>query len=114
MNTCAARSGGTVYAYAEAQWDGPALYGTASDTFDGAKIRLQIMHSQQGTDPVVMERDFQIKDQLQRGDRNGRYRTPVINHRAGSGAYGDLVLFLDWHGDGHGYQHHDYKGTSTV
>ncbi|GGS34657.1 hypothetical protein Snoj_00730 [Streptomyces nojiriensis] len=37
-------------------------------------------------------------------------RTPTISHRAGRGALGDSVLFLDWHG----YQRHDYTGSPAV
>ncbi|MEU7068332.1 hypothetical protein [Streptomyces sp. NPDC046161] len=119
IQTCAARSGSTVYAYAELTWDGPHFYSTTDATiFDGAKVRLQVMASREGTDPVVEERDFQLKDRLEKatssGDRDGHYRTPTISHRAGSGAYADAVLYLDWHKDGHGYQNHDYKGSPTV
>ncbi|GAA3242144.1 hypothetical protein GCM10010260_81990 [Streptomyces filipinensis] len=119
IQVCAARSGATVYAYADISWDGPAFYASKDATiFDGAKIRLQIMQSRQGTDPVVAERDFEIKDRLEKatsgGDRDGTYRTPTISHRAGSGAYGNGVLYLDWHKDGRGYQGHDYKGSPTV
>ncbi|MGO4462731.1 hypothetical protein AB4039_36410 [Streptomyces sp. M-16] len=99
--------------------NGPAFYASKDATiFDGAKIRLQIMQSGQGTDPVVAERDFEIKARLEEatsgGDRDGNYRTPTISHRAGSGAYGNGVLYLDWHKDGRGYQGHDYKGSPTV
>lgn len=119
IQTCAARSGGIVYAYADVKWDGPAFYATTHATiFDGAKIRVKIMQSREGTDPVVAERDFQLKEQLEKatssGDRDGHYRTSVISHQAGSGVYGDAVLFLDWHKDGHGYRDHDYKGSPTV
>ncbi|MEU4953652.1 hypothetical protein [Streptomyces lavendulae] len=119
IQVCAARSGTTVYAYADIGWDGPAFYASKDATiFDGAKIRLQIMQSRQGTDPVVAERDFEIKDRLEKatsgGDRDGNYRTPTISHRAGRGAYGNGVLYLDWHKDGRGYQGHDYKGSPTV
>ncbi|WP_157880524.1 hypothetical protein [Streptomyces katrae] len=48
------------------------------------------------------------------GARKGAWRTPVISHRAGSAAYGNGVVFLDWHKDGRGYQAHDYKGSPTV
>ncbi|MFI5831970.1 hypothetical protein ACIA6C_32745 [Streptomyces sp. NPDC051578] len=119
IQTCAARSGSTVYAYAELTWDGPHFYAATNATiFDGAKVRLKIMASREGTDPVVTERDFQLKDRLEEatssGDRDGHYRTPTISHQAGSGAYADAVLYLDWHKDGHGYQNHDYKGSPTV
>ncbi|GGZ99439.1 hypothetical protein GCM10010371_68590 [Streptomyces subrutilus] len=119
IQTCAARSGSTVSAYADVTWDGPAFYATTDATiFDGAKVRLKIMQSCEGTDPVVVERDFQLKERLEpatsSGDRTGRYRTPTISHRAGSGAYADAVLFLDWHKDGRGYGAHDYKGSPTV
>ncbi|MFD9575577.1 hypothetical protein ACFWBI_37890 [Streptomyces sp. NPDC059982] len=76
------------------------------------------MQSRQGTDPVVAEQDVEIKDRLEKatssGDRDGHYRTPTISHRAGSGADGNTVLYLDWHKDGRGYQGHDYKGSPTV
>ncbi|MFJ9344807.1 hypothetical protein ACIRP0_36835 [Streptomyces sp. NPDC101733] len=66
----------------------------------------------------MVERDFQLKERLERatsnGDRDGRYRTPTVSHRAGSGAYGNAVLFLDWHKDGRGYRGQDYKGLPTV
>ncbi|MFF1560949.1 hypothetical protein [Streptomyces sp. NPDC058279] len=118
IQTCAARSGSTVYAYADIRWNGPFYSNQNATIFDGAKVRLQIMASREGTDPVVTERDFQLKDRLETatssGDRDGHYRTPTISHRAGSGAYANAVLYLDWHKDGHGYQGHDYKGSPTV
>nr|WP_281187301.1 hypothetical protein [Streptomyces katrae] len=40
--------------------------------------------------------------------------SPAFSHRAGGGAYGNAVLFLDWHKDGHGNQAHDYKGSPPV
>ncbi|MFF3675910.1 hypothetical protein ACFYYS_18285 [Streptomyces sp. NPDC002120] len=120
VRTCAARSGGTVYAYAEVTWDGPAFREVDDPTiFDGAKLRLQIKQSRQGTDPVVVERDFpgleeRLEDSTSNANYDGHYRTPTISHQAGRGALGDSVLFLDWHGDGHGYQRHDYTGSPTV
>ncbi|MFF4646931.1 hypothetical protein [Streptomyces sp. NPDC001389] len=118
VEVCAARSGATVYAYADVRWDGPA-YGTSNAViFDGAKIRVQIMQSREGTDPVVAEQDFPLKSRLEKetsgGARKGAWRTPVISHRAGSAAYGNGAVFLDWHKDGHGYQAHDYKGSPNV
>ncbi|MFZ3475731.1 hypothetical protein ACODT3_40160 [Streptomyces sp. 4.24] len=120
VTTCAARSGGTVYAYAEVQWDGPSYY-PVDDTgiFDGAKLRLQIKQARDGTDPVVSEADFtaledRMEDSTPSSKRHGRYRTPTISYRAGPGALADSVLFLDWHGDGHGYQRHEYAGSPTV
>ncbi|MCX5195761.1 hypothetical protein OOK31_17970 [Streptomyces sp. NBC_00249] len=49
--------------------------------FDGAKLRLQIKQSRQGTDPVVGERDFTAiegrrEDSTSNADHNGHYRTP--------------------------------------
>ncbi|ATZ21955.1 hypothetical protein SLAV_39265 [Streptomyces lavendulae subsp. lavendulae] len=119
IQVCVARSGSTVHTYADITWDGPAFYAAKDATiFDGAKVRLQIMKSRQGTDPVVVEREFEIKDRLEKatsgGDRDGHYRTPAISHLAGSGAYGNAVLYLDWHKDGRGYRGHDYKGSPTV
>ncbi|MEU9033321.1 hypothetical protein AB0D45_00115 [Streptomyces sp. NPDC048352] len=119
LQVCAARSGATVYTYADVRWDGPAFYATSDATiFDGAKIRVQIMQSRQGTDPVVAEQDFPLKARLEkatpRGDRDGSHRTPVISHRAGGGAYGNAVVFLDWHKDGHGYQAHDFKASPSL
>ncbi|MER6392809.1 hypothetical protein ABT236_30655 [Streptomyces sp. NPDC001523] len=114
---CAARSGSTVHAYADVRWNSPAFYGTAAEILDGRKIRGEIMQSRDGTDPVVTERDFPLKDRMERtskGDHDGRYRTPVISHRAARGAYADAVLFLDWHKDGRGYRAHDYAGSPTV
>ncbi|WP_251050276.1 HNH endonuclease family protein [Streptomyces sp. ISL-86] len=43
-----------------------------------------------------------------------RAPTPTISHRAGPGVLADSVLFLDWHGDGRGYQRDDYTGTPSV
>ncbi|GAA3244890.1 hypothetical protein [Streptomyces lavendulae] len=119
VQVCAARSGGTVYAYADVRWDGPSFYGTTNaKIFDGAKVRVQIMQSREGTDPVVMERDFSLRERMERatpgGDRDGSFRTPVISHQASGNAYGNAVLFLDWHKDGHGYQAHDFKGSPTL
>ncbi|MFJ6501606.1 hypothetical protein OG280_40995 (plasmid) [Streptomyces virginiae] len=120
VRTCAARSGGTVYAYAEARWDGPGFYSVDDSTiFDGAKLRLQIKQSRRGADAVVVERDFadieaRLEDSSSGGDYDGHYRTPTISHRAGNGALADSVLFLDWHGDGRGYQRHDYTASPTV
>ncbi|MFJ9551104.1 hypothetical protein [Streptomyces erythrochromogenes] len=87
--------------------------------FDGAKLRLQIKQSRQGTDPVVVERDFpgleaRLEDSTSSGARSGTYRTATISGRAGAAALGDSVLFLDWHGDGRGYQRHDYPASPTV
>ncbi|MDA5284756.1 hypothetical protein [Streptomyces sp. Isolate_45] len=120
VRTCAARSGPTVYAYAEARWDGPRTY-LVDDVgiFDGAKLRLQIKQSRPGTDPVVLERDFpaledRLEDSTSSSKRVGRYRTSTISHRAGSAALADAVLFLDWHGDGRGYERHDYTGSPLV
>ncbi|MGW6842154.1 hypothetical protein [Streptomyces sp. NPDC054958] len=45
---------------------------------------------------------------------DGRYRTQTISHRAGRGALADAVLFLDWQGDGRGYQRHDYTASPPV
>ncbi|MCX5078690.1 hypothetical protein OHA84_00645 [Streptomyces sp. NBC_00513] len=118
VQTCAARSGSTVYAYADVRWDGPAFYGTAAEILDGAKIRVQIMQSTDGTDPVVSKRDFPLKARMERttarGDHDGHSRTPVISHRAADSAYGDGVLFLEWHQDGRGYRAHDYAGSPAV
>ncbi|MFB7467051.1 hypothetical protein ACFCZ1_26750 [Streptomyces sp. NPDC056224] len=120
VKTCAARSGNTVYAYAEARWDGPGFYPVDDPTiFDGAKLRLQIKQSRQGTDPVVIERDFtgiedRLEDSTSSADYDGRYRSGTISHRAGAGALADAVLFLDWQGDGRGYQRHEYTGSPTV
>ncbi|MFJ7593415.1 hypothetical protein ACIQZO_39805 [Streptomyces sp. NPDC097617] len=120
MKTCAARSGGTVYAYAEVRWDGASFHPVDDTTiFDGAKLRLQIKQSREGTDPVVAERDFpqleaRLEDSASEGKRTGTYRTATISHRAGAAALGDSVLFLDWHGDGRGYGRHDYTGSPTV
>ncbi|MFB6614684.1 hypothetical protein ACFCV9_10780 [Streptomyces sp. NPDC056367] len=118
VQVCAARSGSTVYAYADVRWRGPTFYGTASTIFDGAKVRVQIMQSREGTDPVVAEQDFQLKDQMETptssGDHTGHYRTGTIRHSAGSGAYGNATLYLDWHKDGHGYRGYDYTGSPTV
>ncbi|MFI8392181.1 hypothetical protein [Streptomyces sp. NPDC085540] len=87
--------------------------------FDGAKLRLQIKQSRQGADPVAIERDFpgleaRLEDSASNSPRHGTYRTATISHRAGAAALGDSVLFLDWHGDGCGYQRHDYTATPTV
>ncbi|MGW9372971.1 hypothetical protein ACWGVR_23455 [Streptomyces xanthophaeus] len=67
----------------------------------------------------MTERDFRaVEDRLEEttssSRRHGRYRTPTVSHRAGPGALADSVLFLDWHGDGRGYQRHDYTGSPTV
>ncbi|MCY0932469.1 hypothetical protein OTB20_41315 [Streptomyces sp. H27-H1] len=63
----------------------------------------------------MVEQDFGLKDRMEKatlhGDHDGSYWTPVISHRAASGAYRGSVLFLDWHKDGHGYRGHDFKGT---
>lgn len=73
MKTCAARSGGTVYAYAEVKWDGASFYPVDDPTiFDGAKLRVQIKQSRRGTDPVVAESDFpgleaRLEDYVERG-----------------------------------------------
>ncbi|WP_405442538.1 hypothetical protein OG373_34775 [Streptomyces avidinii] len=85
--------------------------------FDGAKLRVQIKQSCDDTDPVVAERDFpQVEERLEDGTssgaRTGTYRTATIKHRAG--AIGDSVLFLDWHGNGRGYQRHDYTVSPAV
>ncbi|MEU9802721.1 hypothetical protein [Streptomyces sp. NPDC051000] len=118
VQVCAARSGSTVHAYADVRWDGPAFYGTAAEILDGAKIRVQIMQSKTGTVPVVVERDFPLKARMERtaskGDHDGHFRTLTISHRAAGSAYGDGVLFLDWHKDGRGYRAHDYAGSPTV
>ncbi|MEU3670824.1 hypothetical protein [Streptomyces virginiae] len=120
VKTCAARSGGTVYAYAEVRWDGASFYPVDDLTiFDGAKLRVQIKHSRQGTDPVVAEQDFPglealLEDSTSSGKRTGTYRTATISHRAGAAALGDSVLFLDWRGDGRGYQRHDYTASPTA
>ncbi|MGW3324004.1 hypothetical protein [Streptomyces virginiae] len=76
--------------------------------FDGAKLRVQIKQSREGTDPVVVERDVpgleaRLEDSTSGGKRSGIYRTTTISHRAGPSALGDSVLLLDWQGDGHGY-----------
>ncbi|WP_404962681.1 hypothetical protein [Streptomyces sp. 147326] len=68
---------------------------------------------------MVAERDFpQLEDRLEdstsSGARTGTYRTATISHRAGPATLGDTVLFLDWHGDGRGYQRHDYTASPTV
>ncbi|MEU6212729.1 hypothetical protein ABZ891_22840 [Streptomyces sp. NPDC047023] len=120
MKTCAARSGGTVPAYAEARWDGPGFYpADDSSIFDGAKLRVQIKASRPGADPVLAQRDFagvedRLEDSSSSADYRGSYRTATISHRAGAGALADAVLFLDWQGDGRGYQHHDYTASPTV
>ncbi|MFF8271376.1 hypothetical protein ACF059_28880 [Streptomyces sp. NPDC016562] len=73
VKTCAACAGGTVYAYAEAAWDGSAFRKADDVTFfDGAKLRLQIKQSRDGTDPVVIERNFTaIEDRLEDSTSNG-------------------------------------------
>ncbi|WP_143196920.1 hypothetical protein [Streptomyces sp. CB00455] len=120
ISVCAARSGSTVHSYAEARWDGPTFYAVDDTTiFDGAKIRLQIKESRHGTDPLVAEHDFtgleaRLEDSNSNAHYNGRYRTGTISHRAGPRALADVVLFLDWHGDGRGYQRHEYTGSPTV
>lgn len=43
-----------------------------------------------------------------------RHAAPTIRHRAGPGALGDAVLYLDWHEDGHGYRGYDYTGSPSV
>ncbi|MER7001020.1 hypothetical protein [Streptomyces sp. NPDC000410] len=87
--------------------------------FDGAKVRVQIKQSRDGTDPVVVERDLpgledRLEDSTSGGNYDGSFRTPTISHRAGPGALADSMLFLDWHGDGRGYQRHEYTGSPTV
>ncbi|MET9694724.1 hypothetical protein ABZY81_41075 [Streptomyces sp. NPDC006514] len=120
VRACAARSGGTVYAYAEVKWDGPVFREVDDPTiFDGAKLRSQIKQSREGTDPVVVERDFpvleeRLEDSTSNANYDGHYRTPTISLRAGPGVLADSVLFLDWHGDGRGYQRHDYTASPTV
>ncbi|MEU6865387.1 hypothetical protein ABZ924_19290 [Streptomyces sp. NPDC046876] len=120
VTTCAARSGGTVYAYAEVRWEGASFHPVDDPSiFDGAKLRLQIKQSRQGTDPVVTERDFpgledRLEDSTPTRARSGTYRTETLSHPAGPGALADSVLFLDWHGDGRGYRRHDYTGSPTV
>ncbi|MFG2874516.1 hypothetical protein ACGFYU_05785 [Streptomyces sp. NPDC048337] len=120
VKTCAARSGNTVYAYAEVKWDGTRFREEDDPTiFDGAKLRLQIKLSSEGTDSVVIEGDFtelerRMGNSTSGGNYDGHYRTPTLSHRAGPGALADSVLFLDWHGDGRGYGRHDYTGSPTV
>ncbi|MET9852219.1 hypothetical protein ABZY57_04605 [Streptomyces sp. NPDC006450] len=119
VQVCAVRSGATVSAYADVRWDGPGFYSTTDATmFDGAKVRVQIKQAREGTDPVVVERDFALKRRMEAatssGDRNGSLRTPTISHRAGPGALGDAVLYLDWRKDGHGYRAYDYTGSPRV
>ncbi|MEV7512666.1 hypothetical protein AB0O57_32380 [Streptomyces sp. NPDC091201] len=120
VKACAARSGGAVYAYAEVRWEGASFYPVDDPTiFDGAKLRVQIKQSRQGTDPVVAERDFpgleaRLEDSTSSGKRSGTYRSATISHRAGGAALGDAVLFLDWHGDGRGYGRHDFTASPTV
>ncbi|MFF3214126.1 hypothetical protein ACFYYB_26055 [Streptomyces sp. NPDC002886] len=119
VQVCAVRSGATVFAYAAVRWDGPGFYSTTDATiFDGAKVRVQIKQAREGTDPVVVEKDFSLKGRMEAatsgGDRNGSYRTPTISHQAGPDALGDAVLFVDWHKDGHGYRGYDYTGSPTV
>lgn len=119
VQVCAARSGAMVSAYATVRWDGPGFYSTTDATiFDGAKVRVQIKQARQGTDPVVVEKDFTLKTRMEAatsgGDRNGSFRTGTVSHRAGPGALGDAVLFVDWHKDGHGYRGYDYTGSPTV
>ncbi|MCX5174094.1 hypothetical protein [Streptomyces virginiae] len=87
--------------------------------FDGAKLRVQVKQSHEGTDPVVAERDLpdleaRLEDSTAGGARSGTYRTATISHRAGPSALGDSMLFLDWHGDGRGYRRHEYTGSPTV
>ncbi|MFD5143056.1 hypothetical protein [Streptomyces sp. NPDC058401] len=66
---------------------------------------------------MVVERDFDLRERLERatpgGDRDGVYRAPVASHRAGP-AYADAAVLLDWHGDGRGYGRHDVKESPTV
>ncbi|MFE5807344.1 hypothetical protein [Streptomyces sp. NPDC056491] len=94
VRTCAARSGGTVYAYGEVNWDGPAFREVDDPTiFDGAKLRLQIKQSREGADPVVVERHFpgleaRLEDSTAGANHDGHYRTPTLRHRAGRGALG--------------------------
>ncbi|MFD3720140.1 hypothetical protein [Streptomyces sp. NPDC058674] len=120
ISVCAARSGATAYAYAEARWDGPTFYSVDDPTiFDAAKIRLQIKQSRDGTDPVVAEKDFagleaRLEDSTSKANYDGRYRTDTISHRIGNRALADVVLFLDWHGDGRGFQRHEYTGSPAV
>lgn len=120
VKTCAARSGSTVYAYAEARWEGATFNPVDDPTiFDGAKLRVQIKQSRRGTDPVVLERDFpglehRLEDSTSSGERSGTYRSATISYRAGPRALADSVLFLDWRGDGRGYQRHDYTASPAV
>ncbi|MFE5806228.1 hypothetical protein [Streptomyces sp. NPDC056491] len=109
-----------MYAYAEVRWDRASFYPVDDPTiFDGAKLRVQIKQSRQGTDPVVAERDFPgLKERLEDSTTSevcsSTYRTAAITHRAGAAARGDSMLFPDWQGDGRGYQRHDYTGLPTV
>ncbi|MFG2236051.1 hypothetical protein ACGFNX_39715 [Streptomyces sp. NPDC048723] len=108
------------YAYAEVLWDGAGYYPVDDPTiFDGAELRVQIKQSREGADPVVAERDFpqreaRLEDSTFSGARTGTYRTATISHRAGAAALGDSVLFLDWDGDGRGYQRHHDTAAPTV
>lgn len=119
IKVCAARSGATVHAYAEAQWDGPYYASTDAVILDAAKVRLQIKQARKDNGPVVTERDFpEIKGSLEKatssGDRDGQYRTPAISSRAASGAVADVILYLDWNRDGRGYRRYDYSASPTV
>ncbi|MFI1066989.1 hypothetical protein ACH4TC_34515 [Streptomyces spororaveus] len=66
-----------MYAYAEVRWDGPGFYPVDDTTiFDGAKLRVQIKQSREGTDLVVVERDFpgleaRLEDSTSSGSRSG-------------------------------------------
>ncbi|MEU9108752.1 hypothetical protein AB0D54_31355 [Streptomyces xanthophaeus] len=74
--------------------------------------------AREGTDPVVVERDFALKERMvaamSSGVRAGSLRTGTISHRAGPVALGDAVLYLDWHKDGRGYRGYDYTGSPRV
>ncbi|MGE7391308.1 hypothetical protein ACQKM2_38155 [Streptomyces sp. NPDC004126] len=120
VKSCAARSGGTVYAYAEATWDGTAFRDVNNvRIFDGARLRLQIKASRDGTDPVVTERDFteierRLEDSTSGRNYDGCCRTRSIRHRVGLWPLACSVLFLDWHGDGRSYGRHDHTASPTV
>lgn len=118
VSLCAKRSGGYIYTYAKANFEGPVMNINDTGIFDGARFLLQTKKSISGTDPVVKSGTYTgLEYKLEHGNTagNGSYTTGTLKHKAGSGRYlADGAAQLDWNNDGKSYRTTNFSASPTV
>ncbi|MCX4659283.1 hypothetical protein ACIBCB_03040 [Streptomyces uncialis] len=118
VKTCAKRSGGTIYAKATVDIDGPpGFYGYS--VVNSARALVQVKRSVSGPDPVSKHKygpGLGSKMNNLNTSGNALYTSPTVSHKAGAGSsyYGDSVLQIDWKDDGKGLRSYAFSASPRV